>query len=100
MARTTHEDVERVGDEAKPGPEVWPAREGRLPGACPTQEEGVARTGHAPGWARVVATISLVAGIIGVGIGWLPFVGRAVRAVCDGPSPRKGRGAMPSRSRG
>ena len=85
MARTTHEDVERVGDETKPGkgtPEVRPTREERLPGARPMQEESVARTVHAPGWARVGATSSLVAGIIGVGIGWLPFIGRAVRAVC------------------
>lgn len=36
----------------------------------------------APGWARVMAILSLVAGIIGVGLGWIPVIGRMLSFVC------------------
>jgi hypothetical protein len=33
-------------------------------------------------WARVLATISLVVGIVGVGLSWVPLVGRLVASAC------------------
>lgn len=40
------------------------------------------KTSESKPWARVVSVASLVVGIIGVGLSWIPVVGRMIAIVC------------------